>query len=80
MVMVRIDTVEKNLLCKIFNSKFTNYIFLNNYIILENKYLNEVVEIIGDYLIKHGMDRKYNLTTLGIAIENLQDKFLSFIE
>jgi hypothetical protein len=80
MVRVRINSIEKDLLCKIFKCKFTNYKFIDDYIILSCEYLNEVIELIGDYLIKYGMDKKYNLTSLGVVIENLQDKFLSSIE
>ena len=72
MVRVRINSIEKDLLFKIFKSKFTNYKFIDDYIILSCEYLNEVIELIGDYLIKYGMDKKYNLTSLGVVIENLQ--------
>ena len=80
MVRVRINSTEKDLLCAIFKHKFANYKFIDNYIIVSYEYLNEIIELIGDYLVNYGMDKKYNLTSSGVVIENLQDKFLAYIK
>ena len=49
------------------------------YILVEKENLELIVDLIGDYLVRFGLDRKYNLTKLGVELENLQDKFLKLV-
>lgn len=80
MVRIRISARECTLINKIFNNKINNYFFEEDYILVEKEKLEEIVELIGDYFVRFGLDRKNNPTKLGVELENLQDKFLFHAE
>ncbi|MDE7439730.1 MAG: hypothetical protein K2N23_04405 [Clostridia bacterium] len=79
MIKIHISSREKDLINQIF--KDNNYFdFSDNYIVVKKTNINEIAELIGDYFVKYGLDRKLNPTPLGVEIEKLQDKFLSYVD
>ncbi len=80
MLRVRLSRSEIILLIEIFGKKGKLDIVDNIVVGFSDDILDEIIETIGDYLIKKGFDRKLNLTTKGQQIESLQDKFLSKIQ
>lgn len=79
MVNIRISSKEKELLERILDKKFDTINFANDYISIKEEFLDEIIEIIGDYFIKEGLDKNSEPTSLGFEIENLQDKFLKHV-
>ena len=80
MVRIKLLPNELKLINRIFKKKINLFTIDANEIFVDKDNKDQVVDIIGDYLVKHGFDKKYNTTSLGTEIEQLQDKFLSFLE
>lgn len=79
MVRIRVSKDELDLFYIIFNNCFIDY-NIENFIIVKEEKLNIIVEKIGDYFIRCGLDKNDNPNKIGEKIELLQDKFLQHIK